>query len=102
MGSKASGMNAQARDELRAEMIEFACWLTEEDPDEGGFVAAIESFFAWLARIYRCSARAIREHYASEIGRLGEIAARPIHSAPTLVVLRSDRQFSSLTGTRHP
>jgi hypothetical protein len=29
-------------------------------------------FSAWLARIYRFSVEQIREHYASEIGRLGE------------------------------
>jgi len=66
-------MNAQARDQLRAEMIDFACWVTEEDPDEEHFAAAIEHFLACLALIYRCSAQAIREHYASEIERLGEI-----------------------------
>jgi hypothetical protein len=66
-------MNAQARDQLRAEIIGFACWVTDAEPDDEHFVAAIEFFFACLARIYRYSSRAIREHYACEIGRRGGI-----------------------------
>jgi hypothetical protein len=83
-------------------MIEFACWVTEADPDDEQFVAAIEFFFACLARVYCFSVEQIRQHYASEIDRLGELDACPIHSAPTLVGFRSDRRFSFLPGTRHP
>jgi len=67
-------INAQVRDELWAEMTDVACWVDDADPEDEQFAETIEFFFACLARIYRCSAQTIREHYASEIGRLGSEA----------------------------
>ena len=53
-------MNAQARDQLRAEIIAFACEVNDMVDDHDAFVAAITAFFARLAGLYRCSALAIR------------------------------------------
>jgi len=63
-------MSGKLRNALRAEMIAFACSDIEELDDEQ-FAEEVETFFACLAKRYRCSHREIREFYASEIDALG-------------------------------
>jgi hypothetical protein len=68
-------MSPKARDELRAEIIDFACRALacrgDEYIDVEQLDGELEAFFARQAKIYHCSPQQIRELYASEIAALG-------------------------------
>ena len=81
-------MNAYARDEFRAEMIDFACWVTDVDPDDEHFVAAVEFFLAYPARSTgeRTNSSCQRGRIAavrSDIDLPGRIFGRPLGEIST-------------------